>query len=67
MSEPSFQRLKLAMTTTGVLAWFFKPFILESDASDKGVGVVLVQEGKPIAFMSKELGKKHYVLSIYEN
>jgi hypothetical protein len=37
---------------------FSKTFILEADASDKSIGVVLMQEGKAISFMSKSIGPK---------
>jgi hypothetical protein len=45
---------------------FSKPFILEADASDKCIRVVLMQEGKPISFLSKSLGPKSAQLSTYE-
>ena len=45
---------------------FDKTFILEIDASGTDVGVVLVQEGRPLAFLSQVLSPKHSGLSIYE-
>lgn len=54
-AEAAFERLKLAMNTTPVLLLpdFSKPFALETDANDFGLGAILVQEGKPLAYISK--------------
>jgi hypothetical protein len=41
---------------------FKKQFVLETDASDKGVGVVLMQDNHPIAYLSKALGPKAQVM-----
>lgn len=63
-----FSLLKNATITAKILALpdFTKPFVLETDACSSGVGVVLMQEGKPISFYSKSLGPKALALSTYE-
>ncbi|KAL4383496.1 hypothetical protein GQ457_15G026350 [Hibiscus cannabinus] len=57
-AEAAFETLKKAMTTTPTLAMpnFNDHFIIECDASGDGIGAVLTQQGKPIAFMSRALG-----------
>jgi hypothetical protein len=64
----AFQRLKQAMVSTPVLALpdFNIPFVVETDTCDDGVGAVLMQRGRPIAFPSKALGIKSQKLPIYE-
>jgi hypothetical protein len=64
----AFQTLKTAMCTTLVLALpdFTKTFVLECDASGKGINVVLMQEGRPLAFISKQLSEKNLGKPIYE-
>jgi hypothetical protein len=64
----SFQTLKTAMCTTQVLALpeFTNTFVLECDALGKGIGVVLMQEGRPLAFTSKQLSKNNLGKPIYE-
>jgi hypothetical protein len=62
-----FDRLKQVMTTCPVLGLpnFSQPFILESDACGTGIGAVLMQSGKPLAYFSKCLGPKAAAQSIY--
>ena len=66
-AETAFQELKQAMTSTPTLAMpnFNEPFVIEFDASGDGIGVVLTQQGKPIAFMSRALGVSKRSWSIY--
>lgn len=66
--EQSFQALKHALTNAPVLALpdFQKTFVIETDACDVGIGAVLVQDGHPIAFVSKALGPRNQALSVYE-
>src|SRR5271156_1917599 len=56
------------MYSTPVLAMpdFSKPFTIESDACDNGLGVVLLQDDHPISFTSKALSGKNLALSTYE-
>jgi hypothetical protein len=63
-----FQTLKMTMCTTLVLSLldFTKTFVLECDASWKGIGAVLMQEGRPLTFTSKQLSKKNLGKPIYE-
>jgi len=45
---------------------FRKPFIVEPDASDVGMRVVLMQEGHPIFYLSKSFYGRNKGLSTYE-
>jgi len=64
----AFCALKQAMTQTPVLQLpdFSQPFVVETDACATGIGAVLMQGGRPIAYLSKALGPTHQHLSIYE-
>ncbi|KAL5717049.1 hypothetical protein ACHQM5_010129 [Ranunculus cassubicifolius] len=56
------------MCSTPVLALpdYGQPFILETDASGRGIGAVLMQAGRPIAYFSKALGPRALGFSTYE-
>jgi len=58
----------MAMTQTPVLALpnFQEPFVIETDACQDGVGVVLMQHGRPVAYLSKALSGRNKDISIYE-
>ena len=45
---------------------FNEEFILDIDACATGVGAVLMQQGHPIAFLSKALGPKNQALPMYD-
>jgi hypothetical protein len=64
----AFQTLKMAMFTTPIptLPDFTKTFVLECDASKKGIGIILMQEGPPLAFTSKQMSKQNLGKTIYE-
>jgi hypothetical protein len=66
--ESSFQTLKTALVTAPVLALpnLQKPLLIETDASNKGIGAVIQQDGHPMAYVSKALGPKNQALSTYE-
>ncbi|XP_075640359.1 putative mitochondrial protein AtMg00860 [Castanea sativa] len=55
--EEAFQNLKKVITQALVLSLpkFSKQFVIEADASGKGLGAVLMQEGQPVAFYSKAI------------
>ena len=67
-AQQAFETLKQAMTSAPVLALpnFNVMFVVESDASKDGLGAVLSQGGRPVAYFSKGLAPKHQVLSVYE-
>lgn len=68
ITNEAFEALKSALVSTPILVlpYFTMAFIIETDACDYGVGVVLQQEGHPIAYLSKALGPKMRGLCTYE-
>jgi hypothetical protein len=67
-AQEAFENLKKPMVSTPVLVFpdFTKDFVVETDACDTGIGVVLSQEGHPIAYFRKGLSVSNKKLSTYE-
>jgi hypothetical protein len=66
--EEAFVHLKLALIQAPVLALLdlSRQIQIETDASDCGVSAMLMQNGHPLAFISKALGPRTKGLSTYE-
>ncbi|XP_071916202.1 uncharacterized mitochondrial protein AtMg00860-like [Coffea arabica] len=67
-AQIAFEDLKRAMTTALVLKMpnFDLPFVIETDAYGVGIRAVLMQQGHPIAFLSKALSPQNLGMSVYE-
>jgi hypothetical protein len=70
--QQAFQALKDMLTSAPILRMpdFDKPFLLQTDASDSGVGAALLQEHDdgcfPVAYASKKLLKREQNYSVME-
>ena len=67
-AQEAFEKLKKAMSSAPVftLPDFSQPFCVEADACDVGLGAVLTQNGRPLAYLSKALGVQNAAKSTYE-
>ncbi|KAI9165278.1 hypothetical protein LWI28_010951 [Acer negundo] len=67
-AEKGFQKIKQQLTTTPILVLpdFSQPFELHSDASKVGIGAVLSQAGKPVAYFSEKLTGSRVCYSTYD-
>ncbi|WVZ98177.1 hypothetical protein U9M48_043646 [Paspalum notatum var. saurae] len=66
--ENAFQELKKRLTEAPLLVLpdFTKTFEVECDASGIGIGGVLMQQGKPVAYFSEKLGGAQLNYSVYD-
>ncbi|KAG6520213.1 hypothetical protein ZIOFF_017251 [Zingiber officinale] len=66
--KEAFEKLKAAIASEPVLRLpdFELPFEIHTDASDRAIGGVLVQEGHPVAFESRKLNAAEQKYSAHE-
>jgi hypothetical protein len=67
-AQRAFDKLKMSLTTAPVLTLpdFNKEFTIECDASGIGIGAILMQDKKLVAYFSKALGIRNATKSAYE-
>jgi len=67
-AQTAFEQLKQAMTSLPTLAVpdFSKPFVVETDACGTRFRVVLMQEGRPLAFWNTTISERNQRKSVYD-
>jgi hypothetical protein len=64
----AFEVLKQALQNNIVLRYpdYSKPFVVQTDASDVGIGAVLLQDNQPISFYSRKLSDAEINYAVYD-
>jgi hypothetical protein len=67
-AQKMMDKMKQVMSTCPILALpdFSLPFTLECDASEEGIGVILMQKRHPLTYESKKLWVPELLYNIYD-
>ena len=68
VTDEAFYTLKEALISALVLTLpdYTKPFVIETDACEYGIGEVLMQQSHHLAFVGRALGPKNLALLVWE-